>query len=551
MRQILRKKLKVSIITKLLFGTVMLSLVALGVGGMLFGSLIASAKSVSQLSSEIQARAGDVTFLSSQVINKLFSASASRDWLSELAVARVELTQALWLAYGDYQVGTPIAERYQRRINNAVKTFSLYLSKYYAERPLFGREQELYQLIEGLWKEITLRIDTLLEELKAANIERAQLQSRINEVVNKLLEAKDAVSEAVGILKDEAKQAFIKGEEFAKTAAEGAQTAKLAVEAAQKQQSRNRMLVIISVFIVLAGALISVMVVFSVYCRIAAALAVLSRSAEQLRELAARVSKSAEEVSQASAEQAAMVEESLAGLQQVEEASNDNNKKCEEARAKASEALAASMAGINAAAELVAAIGRIKTSSDESAAVLQSIESIAFQTNLLALNAAVEAARAGEAGKGFAVVAEEVRRLAGQSGDAAKETTDKINQSALCVQEGARTVATVDEHLKRIGESSRVADGVVSEIAQAGATQLRAVSEISKAVEELGKAIQLNSQSAENSSMAGNELLQGAEALAALVHNLEQIVYGKSLEKPAADKEVAEDESLEEATLAN
>lgn len=51
--------------------------------------------------------------------------------------------------------------------------------------------------------------------------------------------------------------------------------------------------------------------------------------------------------------------------------------------------------------------------------MISTITAISRQTNLLALNASVEAARAGNAGKGFAVVAEEIRRLAGDSANAA------------------------------------------------------------------------------------------------------------------------------------
>jgi methyl-accepting chemotaxis protein len=152
-----------------------------------------------------------------------------------------------------------------------------------------------------------------------------------------------------------------------------------------------------------------------------------------------------------------------------------------DARALAEAARGSAGEGATRMTRLTEAMGRIQTSSRQTARIVQTIDEIAFQTNLLALNAAVEAARAGDAGRGFAVVAEEVRGPRLRSAAAAQQTTELLEEAARNAGDGAALNAEVLASLEQITTQVAQVTGVVEEIAAASAQQANGVAEINTA----------------------------------------------------------------------
>jgi methyl-accepting chemotaxis protein len=132
---------------------------------------------------------------------------------------------------------------------------------------------------------------------------------------------------------------------------------------------------------------------------------------------------------------------------------------------------------VRLAAQTADAIERLRASSDEVSAVVDTINSIAAQTNLLALNATIEAARAGEQGKGFAVVAGEVRELSQETENATGDIAAKV--SAMRADTAAAITA-----ITRIGEVIGQLDGVQRSISTVLVAQADATRNIAASAEE-------------------------------------------------------------------
>lgn len=141
---------------------------------------------------------------------------------------------------------------------------------------------------------------------------------------------------------------------------------------------------------------------------------------------------------------------------------------------------------------IVDTMERMTASSKQMAAIIETIDGIAFQTNILALNASVEAARAGEHGRGFAVVAQEVRNLAGRSADAAREIRQLIASSTREVNEGAGLVRDAGASIAVVVESVTRVSNIMREISTASAEQSTGIGHINLAVSQMDEVTKRN-----------------------------------------------------------
>jgi methyl-accepting chemotaxis protein len=254
--------------------------------------------------------------------------------------------------------------------------------------------------------------------------------------------------------------------------------------------------------VLFAGALLIAVVITALVLRglrrtLAEVGSTLSSSVDRLGGVASTVEDSGRDLSANSAQQARSMAGARQGLETVRAGADGNAALAGLAQERLERLLQRLDQGLKAIRALQQSMGSITQASQQTAAVVDSINDIAFQTTILAVNAAIESSRAGEAGKGFQVVAREVKALAKRASTQVRTTADLVAHAQKQTGTGA---GRVEELLRVANEMAGAADEVreaMTRLAEDSRDQQKQVGEIAVQVVDAARLADANRQNAE------------------------------------------------------
>ncbi|MGN7476236.1 methyl-accepting chemotaxis protein [Solibacillus silvestris] len=115
---------------------------------------------------------------------------------------------------------------------------------------------------------------------------------------------------------------------------------------------------------------------------------------------------------------------------------------------------------------------------NDSAKILEMINTVAKSTRILGFNAGIEAARSGEHGKGFSVVAKEITKLADQSGEA-------VNEIRQLLEAMKNKVAEVSQSVESTMHITDAQSNAIHEISNS----IKQLTEVAEKIDELAQKI--------------------------------------------------------------
>ncbi|MGH0035861.1 MAG: methyl-accepting chemotaxis protein [Myxococcota bacterium] len=225
----------------------------------------------------------------------------------------------------------------------------------------------------------------------------------------------------------------------------------------------------------------------------------MARSMREVDETATQTAGLAERVTQAASRGRDVVDETVAGMAEIREATEG-------------------------AQEVIRDLGE---NTGQIGAILDVIDSVADETSLLALNAAIIAAQSGEQGRAFAVVADEIKQLANRVLSSTKEITDLIGgvqkdaaDAVVAIGRGAEKVArgvelarNAGESLAEIDQASRESGTCIQQIATAVREQTAAAAHVVSLMEQVLQGVEQIQRSAEEHERGSESVLRASAKL--------------------------------------